>query len=180
VLSTGGYLAVVIVGSFAGYLVAAYINDFWGRRKTFLLYAVGSLIITFSYMIIPVSNGLMLILGFPLGFFASGIYSGVGPLFTELYPTEVRGSGQGFCFNFGRGIAAAFPILIGTLSATLGLSGAIGLFATMAYGLVIVTILLLPETMGRELERISQPLTAHNNSKRSIARPVGTGDLTHG
>jgi MFS family permease len=177
VLSTGGYLAVIIIGSFAGYLVAAYLNDFWGRRKTFLLYSVGSLTIAFSYMIIPVSNGLMLVLGFPLGFFASGIYSGIGPLFTELYPTEVRGSGQGFCFNFGRGIAAAFPILIGALSTTLGLGGAIGLFATLAYGLVIVMVLLLPETKGRDLELIFEPLTAHNNRKRSIAGPAAAGDL---
>ena len=114
VLSTGGYLGVVIIGSFAGYLVAAYLNDFWGRRKTFLIYSIGSLTIAFSYMIIPVSDALMLVLGFPLGFFASGIYSGIGPLFTELYPTEVRGSGQGFCFNFGRGSARyrAFGVVI--------------------------------------------------------------------
>ena len=178
VLSTGGYLAVIIIGSFAGYLAAAYLNDFWGRRRTFLLYSVGSLTIAFSYMLIPVSNGLMLVLGFPLGFFASGIYGGIGPLFTELYPTEVRGSGQGFCFNFGRGIAAAFPILIGALSTTLGLGGAIGLFATLAYGLVIVMVLLLPETKGRELELIGQPLTAHNNGKRSIAGTAAAGGLT--
>jgi MFS family permease len=179
VLWTGGYLAVIIIGSFAGYLAAAYLNDFWGRRKTFLLYSVGSLTIAFSYMIIPVSNGLMLILGFPLGFFASGIYSGIGPLFTELYPTEVRGSGQGFCFNFGRGIAAAFPILIGALSSTLGLGGAIGLFATLAYGLVIVMVVLLPETKGRDLELIGQPLTAHNKPKRSIAGTAAAGGLVH-
>ena len=152
VLSTGGYLAVIIVGSLAGYVVAAYLNDWWGRRKTFLLYAAGSLVIAFSYMLIPISNGLMLVLGFPLGFFASGIYSGIGPLFTELYPTEVRGSGQGFCFNFGRGIAALFPILVGALSARLGLGGAIGLFASLAYGLVILIVMILPETHGRELD----------------------------
>jgi MFS family permease len=177
VLSTGGYLAVIIVGSFAGYLVAAYLNDFWGRRKTFLLYSVNSLAIAFSYMIIPVSDALMLVLGFPLGFFASGIYSGIGPLFTELYPTEVRGSGQGFCFNFGRGIAAAFPLLIGFLSSTLGLGGAIGLFASLAYGLVILMTLLLPETRGRDLWLMGQQLTPHNNRKRSISGPFAEGGL---
>jgi MFS family permease len=179
VLSTGGYLAVIIVGSFAGYLAAAYLNDFWGRRRTFLLYSVGSLTIAFSYMMIPISDALMLVLGFPLGFFASGIYSGIGPLFTELYPTEVRGSGQGFCFNFGRGIAAAFPILIGFLSSTLGLGGAIGLFASLAYGLVIVMALLLPETKGRDLCLIDQRLTVHNNPKRPISRPPSRGGVFH-
>jgi MFS family permease len=130
-------------------------------------------------MIIPISDALMLVLGFPLGFFASGIYSGIGPLFTELYPTEVRGSGQGFCFNFGRGIAAAFPILIGFLSSTLGLGGAIGLFASLAYGLVIVMALLLPETRGRDLRLIDHRLTVHNSRKRPISGPPTEGGLFH-
>jgi hypothetical protein len=43
----------------------------------------------------PVSNGVMLWLGFPLGFFASGIFSGMGAFLTELFPTRIRGSGQG-------------------------------------------------------------------------------------
>jgi MFS family permease len=152
VLSTGGYLGVIIVGSLAGYVTAAYLNDWWGRRRTFLLYALASLGIAFSYTTLPISDGAMLVLGFPLGFFASGIYSGLGPLFTELYPTHVRGSGQGFCFNFGRGIAALFPILVGTLSSRLGLGTAVGAFATLAYGLALVAVLMLPETRGKELE----------------------------
>jgi MFS family permease len=155
-----------------GYWVAAYLNDFWGRRKTFLLYSIGSLVIAFSYMTIPISNELMLVLGFPLGFFSSGIYSGIGPLFTELYPTEVRGSGQGFCFNFGRGVAAAFPILIGALSTTWGLGGAIGLFSSLAYGLVIVMVLLLPETRGRDLEVLEHHLKPGDRSKPPERAPV--------
>jgi MFS family permease len=151
VLTTGGYLAVIIVGSLCGYWTGAYLNDWWGRRKTFLLYAAGAVTIAFSYTILPVSNGLMLVLGFPLGFFAAGIYSGVGPFFTELYPTGVRGSGQGFCYNFGRGVAALFPALIGVLSARLGLGAAVGLFASLGYGLVIVAVLILPETKALEL-----------------------------
>jgi MFS family permease len=172
VLTTGGYLAVIIVGSLIGYWVAAYLNDFWGRRSTFLLYSIGSLIVAFSYMTIPISNELMLVLGFPLGFFSSGIYSGIGPLFTELYPTEVRGSGQGFCFNFGRGVAAAFPILIGALSTTWGLGGAIGLFSSLAYGLVIVMVLLLPETRGRDLAVLEHQLTPSDRSKWPVPTPV--------
>jgi hypothetical protein len=42
----------------------------------------------------------MLVLGFPLGFFASGIFSGMGAFLTENFPTRVRGSGQGFAYNF--------------------------------------------------------------------------------
>jgi len=86
-----------------------------------------------------------------LGFFASGIHSGMGPFLTENFPTRVRGSGQGFAHNFGRGIAALNPTFVGLLSATLPLGQSIGVFAVGAHGLIIAAALLLPETKGREL-----------------------------
>lgn len=151
VLGSGGYLAVIIVGSFIGYIVSAYLGDLIGRRRNFFFFAAGSASIALVYTQLPVSDSLMLLLGFPLGFFASGIFSGMGPILTELFPTELRGTGQGFCYNFGRGLAAFFPALVGALSARMGLGEAIGVLASIAYGLVIVAALLLPETRGREL-----------------------------
>ncbi len=151
VLGSGGYLGVIIVGSFIGYVTSAYLSDLLGRRKNFFLFAIGSLVIVLAYTQLPVSNGAMLVLGFPLGFFASGIFSGMGAFYTELFPTAVRATGQGFCYNFGRGLAALFPALIGWVSRSLPLGEAIGLFAAGAYGVVIIAALLLPETRGRQL-----------------------------
>jgi MFS family permease len=151
VLGTGGYLAVIIIGSWLGYVVSAYLSDAIGRRKNFFIFAIGSLAIAIAYTQTEISDSLMLVLGFPLGFFASGIFSGLGPVLTELFPTSVRGAGQGFCYNFGRGIGAFFPTLVGLLSASVGLGTAIGIFAAISYAIVIVAALALPETRGREL-----------------------------
>ena len=151
VLGTGGYLAVIIVGSWVGYIVSAYLNDAIGRRRNFFIFAVGSLLIAVLYTQTGISDSTMLILGFPLGFFASGIFSGMGPVLTELFPTSVRGAGQGFCYNFGRGLGAFFPTLVGLLSASVGLGTAIGVFAAICYAVVILAALALPETRGREL-----------------------------
>jgi len=151
VLNTGGYLAVIIVGSFIGYIVSAYLNDRIGRRLNFFLFAVGSAVLAFAYTQFDISDAQMLVLGFPLGFFASGIFSGMGPFLTELFPSRVRATGQGFAYNFGRGIGALFPMLVGYLSANMPLGKAIGVFAASAYLLVIVATLLLPETKGRVL-----------------------------
>ncbi len=152
VLNTGGYLAVIILGALAGYLVAAWLSDRLGRRPTFFLFAFCSAVTAVAYTLIPISDGLMLVLGFPLGFFVSGNFSGVGAYFTELFPSRVRGSGQGFAYNFGRGIGALFPALVGYLSAIVPLGQAIGIFAGSAYVVVIIAVSLLPETRGKALQ----------------------------
>ena len=151
VLGTSGYLSVIIIGSFIGYITSAYLSDHLGRRVNFFIFAGGSLVIALLYTYLPITDALMLALGFPLGFFASGVFSGIGPFFTELFPTRIRASGQGFSYNFGRGLGALFPTFVGALSTELGLGGAIGLFAAIAYGLMLVAVLLLPETRGRVL-----------------------------
>jgi MFS family permease len=151
VMNTGVYLIVVIVGSFIGYMVSAHLADRIGRKKTLILYAVGSFVTVVAYTYLPISNSVMRALGFPLGFFASGIFSPIGAFFTELFPSRLRGSGQGFSYNFGRGIGALFPTLVGYLSASVSLGQAIAMFAASAYVVMIIGTSLLPETRGKEL-----------------------------
>lgn len=151
VLDTGGYLAVVIVGSLAGYLVAADLCDRFGRRVAFSSFAVGSGLTAFLYTRLPIDNAAMLWLGFPLGFFVSGNFSGVGAFFTELFPGGARGSGVGFAYSFGRGVGALFPALVGFAGTRMGLGPAIGVCAAIAYALVLLALAGLPETRGRVL-----------------------------
>jgi MFS family permease len=151
IVDTGAYLVVIVAGSFTGYLTAAWLSDRLGRRACFILFAIGSVLIAVTYTLVPIGNTLMLLLGFPLGFFVSGNFSGVGAFFAELFPGSVRGSGMGFAYNFGRGVGALFPALVGFLSARLSLGTAIGSFASLAYLLVLATVIALPETRGRAL-----------------------------
>jgi MFS family permease len=151
VTHTGGYLLVVIAGSFAGYLTAAHLADRIGRKWTLILFAVLSFTTVLLYTVLPISNHVMLFLGFPLGFFPSGAFSPMGAFFTELFPTSLRGSGQGFAYNLGRGVGALFPALVGYFSAHMQLGKAIAVFAVFAYMLMSLSVLLLPETRGMDL-----------------------------
>ena len=151
VLDSAGYLAVSIAGAFFGYLSGGYLADRIGRRLTFLIFAVGAGLIAVTYTMVPFGDGAMLVLGFPLGFFASGVFSAMGPFFTEHFPTRVRGVGQGFAYNLGRATGALFPTLVGLLSARIPLGEAIGLFAGLAYATMAVAAFLLPETKGKTL-----------------------------
>ena len=150
VVGTSGYLFVVIAGSFAGYLTAGLVHDRIGRKPTFRIFATLAGAALVLYFLVPEgSNTALLLVGFPLGFFASGCFSGFGSYLSELFPTRARGTGGGFCYNVGRGIGALFPGIIGFLAASIGLGGAVA-FGVFGYVLAIGALALLPETRGRE------------------------------
>jgi sugar phosphate permease len=154
VVGTSGYLFIVIAGAFAGYLCAGFVHDALGRKKTFALFSTLAGASLVLYFAIPSgSNTVLLIVGFPLGFFSSGCFSGFGSYLAELYPTRARATGEGFCYNVGRGIGALFPGIIGFLAAVVGLGGAVA-FGVFGYVLAIAALALLPETHGRELRAL--------------------------
>jgi MFS family permease len=151
IVGTSGYLFVVIAGAFLGYLSAGWVHDRLGRRRTFALFAALAGLSLVAYFLVPEgSNRTLLLVGFPLGFFASGCFSGFGSYLAELYPTRARATGEGFCYNVGRGIGALFPGIIGFLAASIGLGGAIA-FGVFGYVLAIAALAVLPETLGREI-----------------------------
>ncbi|MFI5608523.1 MFS transporter [Amycolatopsis sp. NPDC051903] len=147
VVGTGGYFALLITGAFIGYVCGGYLADLMGRKKTFLLFSVLSALLIVLFVQLPYgANGLMLLISFPLGFSTSAIFSGFGAYLAELFPTELRATGQGFTYNFGRAVGAAFPAVVGFM----GAGGAIALGA-VGYAIAALALLWLPETRGREL-----------------------------
>jgi MFS family permease len=147
VVGTGGYFALLIPGAFVGYICGGYLADLLGRKKTFLLFSVLSAVLILLFVQLPYgANGLMLLISFPLGFSTSAIFSGFGAYLAELYPSELRATGQGFTYNFGRAVGAAFPAVVGFM----GAGGAIALGA-VGYVIAALALLGLPETRGTEL-----------------------------
>jgi MFS family permease len=151
VTGTTAYLLMVIAGSLIGYLVSAWLTDVIGRRWGFISFAFCGGVLILLYTRMPVTEGMFLI-GFPLGFFLLGIFSGMGAFLSELFPSHLRGSGQGFTYSMGRAIGGFCPLIIGRMSSHVSLGDSIGAFTVAAYGLVIVTALALPETRGKVLE----------------------------
>ncbi|KPI21498.1 major facilitator superfamily MFS_1 [Actinobacteria bacterium OK074] len=152
VVGTGWYLTFLISGAFIGYLTGGYLTDKLGRKRNILLFAVLSALCILAYANIPHgANTALLVLGFPLGFCMSAIFSGFGSFLSELYPTAVRGTGQGFTYNTGRAVGAVFPTTVGFLADSWGVGGAL-VFGAIGYGLAALALLGLPETRGKELQ----------------------------
>jgi MFS family permease len=150
-IGTGWYLFFLIFGAFCGYLTGGWLTDRIGRKNTFALFAVLSGVLILGYTQLPASAaGYIMYLGFPLGFTSSAIFSGFGAFLSELYPSHLRGTGQGTTYNTGRAFGAFFPTIIGFLSTSIGIGGAMG-FGAAAYGIALVALLGLPETRNTEL-----------------------------
>ena len=152
IFGSAGYIAVIIAGSFAGYLVSAWLTDEIGRRLNFLLFAVSSFATVVVYTI-PFRQFRDAVSRISARVFRFGDFFGHGRVPDRAFPTRVRASGQGFCYNFGRGLGAVNPWLVGFLGAAMPLGRAIGVFAGAAYGIVVLAAILLPETRGREHRR---------------------------
>jgi MFS family permease len=157
VLGSSGYLAVIIIAFFCGCVASGIISDRVGRRANVIFFAATSVATVLTYIFVPLTDAQMLVLGFPLGFFSAGIPASMAALFSELYPAGVRGTGVGFCYNFGRVVSAGFPFMVGFLAERIGLGPAIGFDAAFAYSLVLVAVLMLPETRGKTFEQASAP-----------------------
>lgn len=98
--TTGGGLGLLSFGP---------ICEWFGRRGAFFLFHVGGLLS--SLLLFNGLHSVVLIGCFlPIfGFLTLGMHAGYAIYFPELYPTRLRGTGTGFCFNAGRILAA--PIL---------------------------------------------------------------------
>jgi sugar phosphate permease len=160
--STGGFLLVQILGALVGFLIGSYLSDYLGRKATFFWSAVTSFILVLVFLLVPMGNEALFWLGIPLNIALLMKFPPMGPFMTELYPTEVRGTGQGFCYNAGRALGSLFPTLVGFLSQVMALGVSIAICSATAFGIMLVMLLLLPETRGRSLASLE-------------AAPVGGG-----
>ena len=138
-------------GALLGYLAFGPLAERFGRRLTFALMCVGSLIMLPLIYSVPRSYGDVLWLLPILGFFNNGIFSGFPIYLPELYPTRLRATGAGFCFNAGRVLASAAPFITGWLVTTLGSFNKAASAIALIYLLGLLVLPFAPETKGKPL-----------------------------
>jgi MFS family permease len=154
IVRTSGFVLAVQLGAFGGYLCFGFLADRLGRRPAFALYVAAAALLTPLYGIAPrISPLLLLALGPLIGFFGTGFFSLFGAMLAELYPTAIRGAGQGFVYNFGRGLSALAPYAVGSLADAHGLGAALGLNAGF-FLLAAALVFTLPETKQTQLETV--------------------------
>ncbi|TAL12795.1 MAG: MFS transporter [Nitrospirae bacterium] len=139
------------VGALAGYLSFGPLADRFGRRPVFALMCGGSFVMLPIIFLVPRPYDHVLLLLPLLGFFNNGIFSGFPIYLTELYPTRIRATGAGFCFNAGRVLAAVGPFLTGFLEQSLGSLGRAASAIALIYLVGLAILPFAPETRGKPL-----------------------------
>ncbi|HEY1786057.1 MAG TPA: MFS transporter, partial [Pirellulales bacterium] len=95
------------LGAILGTVLAALAGDWLGRRVTYCLMCLASLAsIVWLYQFHAAYDAGMLAAVFVAGFCTASFYGWLPLYLPELFQTRVRGTGQGFGFNFGRILAA--------------------------------------------------------------------------
>jgi MFS family permease len=131
-----------------------FLADSLGRRPAFAIYVFIAALLVPAYGFAPrFGIAYLMWLGPLVGFFGTGFFSLFGSMLAELYPTRLRGAGQGFVYNAGRGISALAPFAVGTLADRHGVGAALSLNAGFFLAGALI-VFLLPETKATELESL--------------------------
>lgn len=139
------------VGALVGYFSFPPLAERIGRRAAFLIMMLGAALALPATFLLPGSYGTLLLVLPALGFFTNGLFSGFPIYLPELYPTRMRATGAGFCFNAGRVLAASGPFLTGYLVVHLGTFARAASSIALIYLCGTVVLLFARETKGQAL-----------------------------
>lgn len=143
------FVMAMQVGMWCGYISFGFIADAVGRKRAYVGFVLLASVLLPAYGILRDAR-LLFLLGPLVAFFGTGYYSGFGAVIAELYPTSVRATAAGVCYNTGRLASAAAPFVVGSLAGTRGFGVAFGI-AGAAFLLAALTWTAIPETWNREL-----------------------------
>jgi MFS family permease len=145
-----GLIVAMQVGMWFGYVTFGFISDSIGRKRAYIFYTLSAAALILIYISVR-SALILMLLGPAVAFFATGYFSGFGAITSEIYPTSIRATAQGFTYNIGRIASALAPFAVGSLAQTRGFPAALSL-TSVAFLLAAAMWAFIPETRGRQLE----------------------------
>ncbi|MEO6786822.1 MAG: MFS transporter, partial [Chthoniobacteraceae bacterium] len=145
------------LGAIVATVVAPLIADRAGRRITYAGLCIASLATALAFFKTnhaftgDTLTPWLYISAFLLGGITASFYGFFPLYFPELFPTSVRATAQGFCFNFGRVIAAVGALQLGNLIGIFGTQANAYSILSCVYLVGTVVVWLGPETKGQPL-----------------------------
>jgi SHS family sialic acid transporter-like MFS transporter len=151
----GTTIAIGSTGAAIGSLLGGWLASFFGRRSTYFAISLGSLILSgyIFWQLTPADGTTFLTWVFLLRL-VSTVYFGWLPLYLpELFPTEIRSTGSGVTFNFGRILSVAGVLGTGALVGYFqGDYAATGRITHWIFAMGMIVILFAPDTSGKRMD----------------------------
>jgi len=145
-------MLLVTIGGGLGLLSFGPFADLVGRRYAFLVFLLGGLAASLILFPLVHTQEVLYLLLPVFGFLTLGMHAGCAVYFPELFPTRLRGTGVGFCFNVGRLLAAPILVVTGWLDREWKLTHDTTAVLLSSLFLVGVAVLFFaPETRGKDL-----------------------------
>jgi MFS family permease len=104
------------LGGLIGTLLTVPAAKHLGRKKMFTIYFLLSAVAIMATFGLNLAPETRLYMYFFIGLTIFGIFGSFTFYLPELFPTRLRGTGAGFCYNVGRLITAPGPILVGWIA----------------------------------------------------------------
>jgi MFS family permease len=142
---------VLNFGGMTGCLVFPFVAERLGRKRALLSYFLGALIFVPTTFFRAETFIQALVVSPLMGFFAAGVFAGFAIYFPELFPTAVRATAQGFCYNFARIVSAFAPIAVGAIVSAYGSFAPAIAIVSLVYLLGLIVIAFARETKGQAL-----------------------------
>jgi MFS family permease len=104
------------LGGLIGTLLTVPLAKVAGRKVMFAIYFAASAAAILAAFGLPMPPATRLWMYFPIGLTVFGVFGSFTYYLPELYPTRLRATGAGFCYNAGRVFAALGPFLVGAVA----------------------------------------------------------------
>ena len=138
------------VGAFLGMVAFTAVASIVSRRLAFFFaFLAGMFTTAFVFNSLQTASDAYWMLPM-MGAAQLALFAGYSIYFPELFPTRLRGTGVGFCYNTVRYLAAPAPILLGYLSTLLSFRTAAVVMSSI-YAVGMIALLWAPETKGKPL-----------------------------
>jgi MFS family permease len=146
-------MVLVTAGGALGLLSFAPLSQRLGRRPAFVLFHAGALVLTGVVFFLADSAGALLYALPVFGYFTLGMHAGYAVYFPELFPTRLRSTGVGFCFNVARIVGLPVLLLFGWLmTGPLAMHLVSAMWAlALLYVVGVILVGWCPETRGQPL-----------------------------
>lgn len=151
VASTAGYLGVSIAGLLIGPVLGGLAGHLIGRRATFVVFLACEAIVVITFLFLPINLKEAFGLIFVQATLQGAVAASMLPTFAELFSTEIRASGTGFCITGGRGVGSISTTVVGNLATTIPLGHAMGICTLSAFAVAVLAAIFLPKRTGTSL-----------------------------